>query len=424
MGNVFSGVANAVGGFLGGGGGEGTLGGIAGGFTPQNHFQGTSPLDVNALSAQLAQSQGNLGQVQGNQGALAAALLAQSQGQGPNPAQAQLNQQTNQNIQQNAGLIASQKGINPALATRLAAQNAANMSQQAAGQGAVLGAQQQLAAQGNLANVYGQQANQNLQNASMSGQLANQSSLGSQQLTAGVNAQNAAATQNTQSGLLQGVGGGIGGLGAIFKAHGGAIPHMSDGGTASMGIAQQMLQQAGVPYWQNGMSSKAVKSGSSDMTSMFKGMIGGSGDDVLAGGGEATAMAGGAADAGGVADLAPLLLAAFKGGPIPKHLHPVAQIYHPNFQAKGTAQLKSKGGNVPGKAKVKGDSIANDTVKTMLSPGEVVIPKSIMESKDPVKGGAEFIANELKKQGKYSDKDPHQDFQSALKEAVKTRKSA
>lgn len=46
----------------------------------------------------------------------------------------------------------------------------------------------------------------------------------------------------------------------------------------------------------------------------------------------------------------------------------------------------SKGGHVPGKATVKGDSEKNDTVPALLSPGEVVIPRS--KVKDPHKVAA------------------------------------
>ena len=42
--------------------------------------------------------------------------------------------------------------------------------------------------------------------------------------------------------------------------------------------------------------------------------------------------------------------------------------------------LASKGGKVDGKAKTKGDSETNDTVPAMLSPGEVVIPRTAMKS--------------------------------------------
>lgn len=54
-----------------------------------------------------------------------------------------------------------------------------------------------------------------------------------------------------------------------------------------------------------------------------------------------------------------------------------------------------EGGHVPGKASVSGDSYKNDTVKALLSPGEVVIPRSVMHSKDPVNNAAKFVASIL-----------------------------
>lgn len=61
----------------------------------------------------------------------------------------------------------------------------------------------------------------------------------------------------------------------------------------------------------------------------------------------------------------------------------------------------SKGGavEVPGKAKVRGDSTQNDTVKALLSPGEVVIPRSVMNSKDPAAAAAKFVAAIAAKSG-------------------------
>ncbi len=100
-----------------------------------------------------AQSISNQGNTMQQQQQLLDTLKQQAAGQGPNPAQQMLQQSTQSNNAQNAGFLASQKGINPAIAQRLAAQNAAQMNQQSAGQGAVLGAQQQLAAQGQQAGV-------------------------------------------------------------------------------------------------------------------------------------------------------------------------------------------------------------------------------------------------------------------------------
>jgi hypothetical protein len=47
------------------------------------------------------------------------------------------------------------------------------------------------------------------------------------------------------------------------------------------------------------------------------------------------------------------------------------------FDAKKPGMFE--GGVVPGKAKVPGDHPANDTVPTMLSPGEVVLPRSAVQ---------------------------------------------
>jgi hypothetical protein len=44
------------------------------------------------------------------------------------------------------------------------------------------------------------------------------------------------------------------------------------------------------------------------------------------------------------------------------------------------AMMASKGGTVPGIAKHEGDHRANDTVPAMLSPGEIVIPRSIAQN--------------------------------------------
>lgn len=57
----------------------------------------------------------------------------------------------------------------------------------------------------------------------------------------------------------------------------------------------------------------------------------------------------------------------------------------------------SDGGKVPGKAEVPGDSRVNDTVPTMLSPGEIVIPRSIVDHPDAAKLAAEFVKHELGK---------------------------
>lgn len=48
----------------------------------------------------------------------------------------------------------------------------------------------------------------------------------------------------------------------------------------------------------------------------------------------------------------------------------------------------AEGGMVPGKARKRGDSTANDTVTAALSPGEIVIPRTIAQHPNPAMAGA------------------------------------
>jgi hypothetical protein len=63
----------------------------------------------------------------------------------------------------------------------------------------------------------------------------------------------------------------------------------------------------------------------------------------------------------------------------------------------GTINAKA-GGHIPGNAKVSGDSLKNDNVKALLSPGEIVLPRSVTKSADPVKNSAKFVDAVMAKQ--------------------------
>ena len=226
MGGVASAIGNAVGSVVGG-----LTGGMADASGITNNFQGREAqlLQQQGLLDSIGQTQAGYGSLQGNQNALAQALLAQSQGRGPNPAQAMLRQATDQNAKQAAGIVSGAKGINPALAARYAGQNAAAANQQAAGQGAVMDAQQQLQAQNSLGSLYGQMGQQNLnQQSLLQSALANQNqaniqnTLGAQGLTAGAAASNAESRGRLAGGLLSGAGSVLGGF--LGKADGGFIP--------------------------------------------------------------------------------------------------------------------------------------------------------------------------------------------------------
>ena len=260
------------------------MGSLIGGAAASNKFSASAPaINQQNLSPWLNTAQSTVMGNIGDQQALAQQLQNQANGQGPNPAQAQYQQNVNQNAQMQAGAIASQRGINPGLAARLIANNAANANQNAAGTAAVNQATQQQAALGQEANVYNNIGSQAAANQStIQGAQANQNNaintgqLGAQQINAGVSGENAGAANQLAGGLIS-------------------------GGSAAL-----------------------------------------------------------------ASSLGPAAAAA------------------------------ARGGEVPGKASVPGDSLQNDKVPYMLSPGEIVVPRTVAKQ-DPAKV-AEFIAA-LKKQG-------------------------
>jgi hypothetical protein len=232
MGSVMSGVGSIIGGLAGG---------LADGAGLNNTYQATAPdIQRQQFLDAIGRSQNGLYNDQVQQQQLASALLDQSSGRGTNLANQQLQQATDLNNQQGAGLIASQKGINPALAARLAAQNTAQNNQKAALDSGTLRMQQQLGAQQQLGSLYGSMAQQNLQNQNIlqnaqaaQNQAINQGALGAQGINAGVSEENTKVRGQLVGGLLQG-GSSVGAAAlaspaaAVAAAHGGEIP-----GTAS-----------------------------------------------------------------------------------------------------------------------------------------------------------------------------------------------
>jgi len=464
------------------------------------------------------------------QNALLTAFQNQAMGKGPNPAQAQLNQNTGANIASTAALLAGMRGssANPGLAAAQIAQQGAATQQGAVGQEAALQAQQELAAQQEEAGLTGQivgqagqavgglntaqQSEQNiLQNANTS---YNNALVGMQENINNVNAATAAANQNMAGNLFGGLTSGLssalggGAISGMFGAKGGLVkrsmsPHMksiamifhpkkyADGGEIDEGddVSAVPSEPSSGPGGGPAVSLPAdTNNFAKDMQSGSGGSSGGLGK--------------------GIASIA--ALAAAKGGMVPKYaaggpldfsasfVAPASSassgpgggsaVNLPQFQnakwlqqdkdkkqkpasqqpqqpmtttgqadpweigggmaggpmdatsnygvspdgdmagnesielaAKGGWMGMRKGGNVPGKPKVDHDSYSNDTVKAMLSPGEVVLPLHVMNSEDPASAAAEFVKAIVAKHGKSQGKE-HQDFKVALKTAIKSRK--
>lgn len=373
-------------------------GSIGGALTAQNGYNAqlapTQQTNYGGLISQAAQNSLNgvngVNANIGNQNALAQALLLQSQGGGPNPALTQLNQTTGQNVNNQAALMAGQRGAgsNPGLLARQIAMNGAQTQQNAVGQAATLQAQQQLAAEQGLSGLYGNIGNEQLGEQGVNNQLfgtasgaqnaQNNTNVTNYADTQGINqktaAANAAASNQTQGGIFNAIGGVLGGLVSPIT---GALG-LTGASAAPAGSAGAVTQPAVQPAF--------AKGGTVKYPSHLKG-IALLYHPMCAGG---TPMA--------------------AGGKVPVMLSPGEVSVSPEGEAK----------KVPGKAKVKGDSLKNDVVPAKLEAGGVVIPRSIVNSDDPIKNATKFLVDHLKKQ-KGSKKDMGE-FKEALKNAISSRK--
>lgn len=275
---------------------------------------------------------------------LANTLGQQVQGQGPNPALAQLANTTGQNIQSQAALMGSQRGAsqNAGMMARQAGQQGAQINQQASGQAAVLRAQQQLAAQQQL----------QAQQVSMAGLSTNQVG----QLQTGTQNQTAAA-QNQQAMQLQSL-----------------QNWNSMNANAAIGASNNAVEYSKQNMQQNAAMGQGIGAGLAGMSKMFDGnssptitpqtSIGNSNQSNF--NNYQTAYDGGTMYA--------------NGGPV----------------SKFGCYMKS-GGQVAGKAQVRGNSPKNDTVHAMLSPGETVIDKETLADKGKVGKAARMVTAYINK---------------------------
>lgn len=316
--------------------------GVQNNYAPQSGYAPGTQATVQSFAPQIATANTNYDTANTGLNTLAESLRQQMNGGGPNLANAQLQQATGQNIANQAAMQAGQRGAssNVGLIARQAGQQGANIQQQAAGQSAINRLQQQLMAQAQLGNVYGTQgglANQNY------GITQGAQTAQNQNITNAIGGQSKTGAQiaqnnaQTNQGLLSGIA--QGGMSMLGLADGGQVPTDPD------------IQAGPSQFGQNFLSGKKPDQGS-----------------------------------GGVAQMIPMMAVAASGGQANKL--PFMPI---DFRS---------GGRVPGQPKVSGNSVKNDTVPAMLSPKEIVIPNSVTQSEDPVGKGAQFIANEMRKNKK------------------------
>lgn len=206
----------------------GAMQSIASDFTAQNGYNAslapTNELNydptIEGASNNAGVNNNQYNQNLGEQENLAGTLEAESHGQGPNPAQAQLDQNTATNVANQAALAAGQRGAsaNIGLQTRQAAQTGAGVQQQAVGQEATTQANQELGEQQQEGQVLGQAGSQitGEQNANTNTFAAaanannaeNNTNVSNYGMAQGINSQvaqsNANAVNNTTSGLMGG----------------------------------------------------------------------------------------------------------------------------------------------------------------------------------------------------------------------------
>lgn len=352
---------------------------------------------ANGIGTQNAAIAGLQG-VAGQQANTAQQYQGIANGTGPNPAQAMLNQATGENVANQAALMAGQRGAasNVGLLARQAAQQGAATQQQAVGQGATLQAQQQLNALSGLsaqqqAQAATQQAIGGLGTTQVGAQqtgITNQAQLATQQVASQQAAQNALAQQANSVAGQQ-----IAGTTANNQAQQ-SEQQIQQNALAAQN-QQQVAAQGNVNTANAGLASTTLQG--------QQGLVGG----VLNGVGSALGLAG-----GGEVDKPEQY--AFKDlitiTPAPSMNEPQSAVgkFLKGYAANGGIATKydyRSGGDVKAKSPREkaikgGDSYSNDKIPALLSEKEIVLPRSVTQSKDPARSAAEFVAKVLAKKGK------------------------
>lgn len=461
----------------GGGGLFGSIGNglstVAGDLTTQNQYNAslapTASTDysgvIGGAGANALAGYGGFQQNQQQQGQLATALQGVANGSGPNPAQAMLANATGANVANQAALIAGQRGAgaNVGLQARQAAMAGSNVQQQAAGQAGALQSQQQLNALNAQGSVLGQMGTQNIAEQGANNSLFN-SAAGAQNaqnntavsnygMAEGLNQKtsqsNADATNKTEGGFLNGVGGAVTGL--LGLAKGGQVPshyhlmhsiYHADGGeimpiAPATNTATSTATNTSTKLSPEQRKAKEVKlgeimdEGSTAGVGFAKGgfvrqskyLVGPKDqaaiDDVRVQEGPV-----GGDDMGGDPNKWQAMrisqdprTASSDDQQLPQSVKPSTQL---PSQVIGGNDYRS-GGPVGGVASVAGNSLRNDTQPAMLSPKEIVLPRSITMAADAPEKAKAFVEAILKKQG-HGNSNHHKEFHKALKAAILSRK--
>lgn len=296
-------------------------------------------------------------------------LALQAEGKGPSIAEAQLKSAFDKSLQQQLAMARSQRG-NAGLASRNASNVAAQQAQNLAGQSAIARLQEQNMAQEGLQRAVNNEMQYGV------GTLG--AALGSQA--------NVAAMQNAQrdrnDNRIGNIFNGIGSIAGSFlgMAEGGQVPSMKD----------YLASKSTKKYAYGGYVADVGNQGTQRMVQDTQGVLAAGEKNA----GKGTALLSGGAKKLGAnrlkaqddealnsmvdefeAEDAQNAMTSF----VPYMPAGANPLLIPGYAQGGKAMPYKSGGEVPGQAPVKGDSFKNDKVPAMLSPGEVVIPRSVIE---------------------------------------------
>lgn len=316
-------------------------------------------------------------------------------GQGPNPAQAMLNQSTGQNVANQAALMAGQRGAgqNVGMMARQAGQQGGALQQQAAGQGASMQAQQSLNALGQAGQMAGNMANNQIgQTNAVQNAAQNE-----QGILQGANQANNNIQGQMANTYLSGQQATIGGM---MNSGATAAKMMADGGEVggSAFSPQSMFAQSLSGQAQQGTPSFSASSGTNALSNGFDSVnsaMSSKQSSKNAGPDKGQGAVNWATAAGGMAN----------GGKVKAMVSPEEIILTPEeakMVADGRARASQVGEKVPGKAPVKGNSFKNDTVQKNLPEGGIVVPNSKTQAKNPDRKSADFVRDVMRKKSKKS----------------------
>jgi hypothetical protein len=351
----------------------------------QTQGPGSTNVDMSGVRGIQGQ-QAYTGQAGQAQNALMGQLAAQASGQGPSLASNQLQQGQQANLAQQMAMLASSRGQANPLAQRAAMDNAAASNATTNQQAANARIQEQMGAQQTLGAVANNVSNQGLtargQDITTAGQ---QTGVAEQNAGQASQAQLAGYQGALQTNLVQA---GINANQATTNAQLGSTYNQQGLGYAQLGEqAQGANQNAAIAGNQQALGASEANAGvSENNANNSQKAIGGIESGISSILGSAVSKGAKAATGAEIKD----------DGTFVPATQPI-QVSGTNLYAKGTDAVPAPvnapdgGGYIAGKAQIAGDSTKNDKVPVWVSPGEAIVPRTVMHAQDPVEAFRQFL---------------------------------